>query len=215
MATKLQLYNTALRYCKERKIANLNESREPRRLLDDVWESGGVDDCLEEGMWKFATRSLRMDYDTTIEPEFGLRRAFSKPDDWVITVAVCSDEYYNVPLTHYLHENNYWYADIDQIYVRYVSNNTSYGYDLSLWPASFMRYVAAYFASEIVGKLSGGNTETIDDVEKILTKNKRKAKGKDAWNQPAQFPAPGSWVTSRARYRGETLDRGNRNRLIG
>ena len=215
MATKLQIYNTALRYCKERKLSSLTENREPRRLLDDVWDTGGVDHCLEEAMWKFATASVRLDYDPTIDPEFGYARPFSKPDDWVLTVAVCSDEYFDVPLTRYLHENNYWYADLDEIYVRYVSNGDAYGNDLSLWPASFMRFVSAYFASEIVGKLTGGNTETIDEVEAILKKNTLNAKNRDAWNQPQQFPAPGSWVSSRGRYRGETLDRGNRGSLLG
>ena len=215
MATKLQIYNTALRYCKERKLATLNETGEKRRLLDDVWAEGGVDYCLEDAMWKFATRTMRIDYDTTIEPEFGHVRAFKKPSDWVLTAAMCSDEYFDVPLTRYTHENDYWYADIDEIYVKYISNHTDYGYNLGLWPKSFQNYVSAYFANEIVGKLTGGNTETIAEVEERLEKNRLKAKNRDAWNQPQQFPAPGSWVSSRGRYRGETLDRGNRGSLLG
>jgi len=214
MTTKLQIYNTALRYCKDRSIT-LTENREPRRLLDSVWDNGGVDKCLEEAMWKFATRSVRLDYDPTVEPEFGHVRAFAKPDDWKITVAMCSDEYYDVPLTRYIHENNYWYADIDQIYVRFVSNDAAYGEDLSLWPASFADFVAAHFAKEIVNKLTGGNSETIAEVREIYRENKLTAKGKDAWNQAQAFPAPGNWSTSRGRYRGDTFDRGNRGSLLG
>ena len=42
MATRLQLYNRALRIIQERKLSSLTEKREPRFLLDDVWEEGGV-----------------------------------------------------------------------------------------------------------------------------------------------------------------------------
>lgn len=214
MTTKLRLFNNALRYCGERSIATLTENREPRRLLDDVWDDGGVDACLEEGLWKFATRSMKIDFDPTIVPDFGLTRAFAKPSDWVKTGAMCSDEYYDVPLTRYQHENNYWYADLDEIYVQYVSNHTSYGNDLSLWPKTFTDFVAAYFANEICWKLTT-NGETLNKVEGFLAANRKTAKSKDAWNQPQKFPAPGNWSTSRGRLSGDNRDRGNRGRLLG
>ena len=214
MATKLRVYNTALRYCSERKIASLTESRESRRLLDDVWDNGGVDNCLEDAMWKFATKTVRIDYDTTVARDFGYTYALSKPDDWMLTAAVCSDEYYEIPLTRYDHENNYWYADLTELYVKYISNASDYGNDLSLWPASFSDYVSAWFANEIVDKLTS-NDVTIQRVVDRLAKNKLKAKGRDAWNQPSKFPAPGNWVTSRGRLRGDNRDRGNRGSLLG
>lgn len=214
MSTKLQVYNTALRYCSERKLASLTESREPRRLLDDVWADGGVDYCLEEGQWKFAIKAVRIDYDTTIVRQFGYTYGFSKPDDWVITSAVCSDEYYEIPLTRYSHENNYWYADLTELYVKYVSNATDYGYDLSLWPSTFSNFVSAYFANEIVDKLTS-NAEIISRVDQRYTRYKNRAQNKDAMNQPQQFPAPGNWVTSRGRLRGDNRDRGNRGSLLG
>ena len=213
MATKLQVYNTALRYCSERKVT-LTQDTKARRLLDDVWDTGGVEDCLESGQWKFAMKAVRLDYDATIDESFGYTYAFAKPDDWVITSAVCSDEYFDVPLTRYSHENNYWYADLDVMYVKYVSNADDFGYDLSLWPTSFMRYVAAHFANEIVDDLSS-NGEIIARVDKRLDKNKLKAMNKDAMNQPQRFPAPGNWSSSRGRLRGVNRDRGNRGSLLG
>lgn len=214
MTDKIKVYNTALRYCGERSLASLTENREPRRLLDAVYDNGGIDTCLEEGLWKFATCTIRLDYDTTIDPEFGYRRGFSKPDDWVKTAAVCSDEYFDTPLTRYVHENNYWYADLDEIFVRYISKSTAFGYDLSLWPQTFADYVSAHFANEIVWKLTK-NDKTEAKVAKYLKDNKATAKAKDAWNQPQAFPAPGSWVTSRGRTSGDTRDRGNRHQLLG
>jgi len=214
MTTKLQMFNTALRYCGERKLSALTDSTKSRRLLDGVWAEGGVNNCLEEGLWKFATKAVRIDFDSTVDREFGFTYAFVKPTDWVTTCAVCSDEYYDIPLTRYAHENGYWYADLDLLYVKYVSDAADYGNDLSIWPSSFANYVAAYFANEIVDDLTS-NDLVIGRVTRRLEKNKGKAKNKDAMNQPQRFPAPGNWASSRGRLRGQNRDRGNRGSLLG
>jgi hypothetical protein len=120
------LYNSALTICGERTLASLTEDREPRRLLDLVWDNDGVKTCLEGGQWKFAMRTIRIDFSTTITPDFGYKRAFEKPSDWCATSALCSDEYFSSPLTEYVDENNVWYAELDEIYVRYVSDDSAY-----------------------------------------------------------------------------------------
>lgn len=215
MATKLALYNQALRYCKSRRLSSLTEDRLPRHLLDEVWAAGGVDRCLSEAQWKFATRSVKLDYDANITREYGFLRGFTKPDDWVKTVAMCSDEYYAVPLTHYQHDGNEWYSDLDEIYVRYVSNHADWGNDLGSWPAAFLNYVAAYFANEVVDKVSGGDQKTVERVMYLLDKNEKEAKSLDAWNQPTSFPAPGNWSSSRRRGARPRSDNGNRGSLLG
>jgi hypothetical protein len=214
MATKLILFNTALRYCKSRKLSSLTEDRKPRHLLDDVWAAGGVDRCLEEAQWKFATRSVKLDYDASITREYGFLRGFTKPTDWVKTVAMCSDEYFKEPLTHYHHDGNEWYSDLDAIYVRYVSNHADWGSDLSSWPAAFLNYVAAHFANEIVDDLTG-DQKTIERVMQVLDKNEKEAKSLDAWNQPTAFPASGNWSRSRRRGSRSRSDLGNRGSLLG
>lgn len=214
MASKLEIFNTALRYCREQSIASLTEDRKPRHLLDDVWDSGGLDRCLEQANWKFATRTQKLDYDTSIEPEFGYSRAFQVPSDWVVTSGVCADEYFDVPLTRYAHEAGYWYADIEIIYVKFVSNHVDYGNNIGDWPRTFADFVAAHFANEIVDRLTSDQA-TIDSVEKRLEKNRLDSMNKDAKNQPQQFPAPGNWVSSRGRSSGGNRDRGNRHSLLG
>jgi hypothetical protein len=118
-------------------------------------------------------------------------------------------------LLQYHNEGDYWFADLDQIFVRYVSGGTSYGYDLSKWPASFLNYVAAHFANEIVRKVSGGDRDTIAEVRQMLKDNKLTATSNDAWNQPTAFPAQGSWVRSRRSGRRSDSDGGNRGSLLG
>lgn len=211
--SRLKLYNDALTICGERHLASLTEEREPRRLLDHVWDNDGVDACLERGQWKFAMRAVRVDFDANVTPDFGYRRAFSKPSDWVLTSAFCYDEFFDVPITRYSDESDYWYADVDEVFIKYVSNDDAFGNDLSLWPATFSDYVAAHFATKIIMKLTSDEKKR-DSVIKWEIRQLKLAKSNDAMAGPQKFPAPGNFVNSRYRL-GSRRDRGNRNRLIG
>ena len=206
--------------CGQTFLASLSENREPRRLLDQVWDSNGVRYCLEQGQWQFAMRTQQIDYDPSTEPPFGYRRAFNKPSDWVLTSAFCSDEFFRQPLLAYADELAFWYADLDTIYVKFVSDDENYGSDLAKWPATFCDYAAAYFASKIIGKLGGdkdlitflmGPPGDMDGGE--LGRRLKIAKSRAAMTQPAQFAAQGGWTSARQGRR--TGDRGSRSRLIG
>lgn len=196
MTTKLTLFNDSLLLCGERFLASLTEERESRRLLDQVYDSGGIKACLEAGQWNFAMRSVQIDYDSGISPGFGYSRAFVKPTDWVLTSALCSDEFFRSPITRYWDEASYWYSDLDTMYVRYVSNDATYGMDYGKWPESFREYVAEYFANRIIRKLTDSEEEEAKS-DKRLKKKLLHAKSRAAMADPTMFPAPGSWVMSR------------------
>ena len=199
MTTQLDIYNGCLLHCGERFLASLTENREPRRLLDHVWSTGGVKACLEKGQWNFAMRTVQIDYDTSIEPSFGYTRAFQKPSDWVLTSAVCSDEFFTSPLIRHVDETGYWYADLDTIYVRMVSNLDSYGMSLNDWPDSFREYVEAYFAYRIIGRMTNSESET-DRLKKLSEKLLKTAKSRAAMAEPTSFPARGAWGRARNRF---------------
>lgn len=213
--SRLKIYNEALRICGETKLASLTENREARYALDDIWDNDGVKSCLEDGQWKFAKRSVQLDFDPAYDPEFGYRHAFAKPSDWCATMAVCDDEYFNSPLLQYGDETGFWYCDLEIIYVQYVSNDAAYGGDLSLWPVKFADFVAAHFAWKIIHTLTGDQTKQLK-VMGIRDKSLRIAKNHDAMADPTKFPPDGSWVNAR-RGRGGSFrrDRGSRNTLIG
>ena len=160
-ATKLSLYNGALLECGERAIASLTEDREPRRLLDRAWDAGVVNFCLGQGQWRFATRTVQLAASTTIEPTFGYRKAYEIPDDHIRTTSLCSDEYMNTPLLRYTTEQNYFFTDVEPIFLGYVSNGAGYGGDFSLWPEDFIEYVHAYLASKIIKKLYQSGTDIV------------------------------------------------------
>lgn len=210
MTDQLSIYNAALRHIGERELASLTENREPRRVLDGVWDDDFVDTCLEQGYWNFATRAIKITYSPSVEPPFGYRYAFDVPNDHVRTAAVCSDEYFNSPVLGYTTEGEYWFCDLQELYIKYVSNDNAYGMDYSLWPKSFTRWVELYLASLICERL----TQNASKQERLMKRAKRAlidARSKDAMEEATTFMPPGSWSRSRSARVGR--DRGNRSSL--
>ncbi len=220
MATdRLKLYNGALTICGERSIASLTVNEEGRRLLDNQWNDGALRHCLEQAQWKFAMRTAKLSYETAVVPSFGLRRAFAKPADWVLTSAVCQDEYYQTPLVQYADEIQFWFADLDIIYVKFVSDDVNYGLNLGHWPSTFTEYVKNYLASKIVKKLTQDkdiHAAILAPHSGSLARARLEAMNKDAMAGPPKRPARGSWVRAHNGRRafGQN-DGGNQNSLIG
>ena len=207
MATsKLVLFNDALRLCKERKLAALTDNREARHLLDAAWGDGStygtVRRCLEAGQWTFATRTVQIDYAPSITPDFGYRYAFDQPTDMVRVAGIYSDEYCRTPLLEYTDERRYWYSDLQTIFVQYISNDASYGADLSLWSEMFAKFIAADLAHEIVGNLTQG-AGAMDGVAKEWSYWRKQAKGTDGLNKPTMRLPEGSWNGARSGGRRE------------
>lgn len=207
MTSRLTLYNGGLRILGERSLLSLSENVEARRRLDTAWDGGALKYCLEAGLWNFAMRTVELTYSPSVTPSFGMRYAFDKPDDFVRTGGIWSDESMKSPLLEYRDEGPYWFAELDTIYLSYVSNDAQYGADMSLWPETFVKFFEAHLASEIAMAL----TQNRAKMEDALTVRKialRDAQAKDAMAQPTSFPPSGSW--SRARTGGQRQNWGRR-----
>lgn len=215
MATKLTVYQGACAALGIRRLSSLTENQLSRREFDGIFERGAVRQCLSMGQWNFAIRTVKINYSSDIEPQFGLRRGFVKPDDWVRTTALCPDEYFAEPLTNIniADESGYWYADLDDLYVKFVSDDEQYGGDYSKWPENFSAMVEGFFAKEACLRLTQDKAlkDRLDrDFDALLLK----AKNTDAMDEGTKFPQLGSW--SRARFSRTTRrDRGNRGSLLG
>lgn len=196
MTSKLTLYNGSLRLLGERRLLTLTEDRPARRYLDDAWDDGLVDDALEQGFWNFATRSVEMQASASVEPEFGYRYAFQKPDDYIRTAALCTDEFFKHTLNEYTDEAHYWFADYDTLYLQYISNDVDYGLNMANWPGTFVALVEAMLADE-VKELVTGNDGKYDRIKKALKDARIDARSKDAMNQPVKFAPAGTWVSAR------------------
>ena len=200
------------------KLATLTDKEESRFLLDGVWDEKLRNEVLEAGNWNFATRTSKLEFESSVTPSFGFQRAFTKPTDWRRTITIASDEYFRVPLTElgYVDEQGFFFADIDVIYIRYVSNDTSYGYDLSLWPATFTKYVEAYFGFQALAPKFLQDADEVAKKEDEVDKRLTAAQSKDALNEGVKFPPESSWARARRGRRGRSrFDLGSRSNLTG
>ena len=213
MTTKLIVYNLALAYLGLKPLVSTTEVREERYLLDIQYDAGSVRYCLEQGLWPHAKRATQIEYTSDVEPSFGLRRAFTKPTDMVRVWVVAADEYFRIPLTGVSSDPGYWFADIDTIWVQYVSDDASYGGDLTGWPETFARMVAAYLASRAKPAQNKDDERRIAIADAAYEGFASDARSKAAQEGPMQFAPMGSW--RRSRFSGNSGDRGSRSSLTG
>lgn len=218
--TRLGLYNKALQAIGERALTSIDEDVEARRALDEAWTSGGgsggnsaIRYCLEQGFWKHAMRAVKSDAASGITPSFGFTYAFAKPSDFVQIDMLSADDRFGVPLTRYEFEGDYLYADHDPIYMRFVSDDASWGADLSRWPESFSQWVGVYLATLIAPRLK--NDLDMDRLEKREMRLLADARSKDARLGPTRDVPMGNFASARfgRRWTGRA-DRGPRNRLL-
>lgn len=196
MTTKLALYNGALRKIGQPTLTAVTDEGTGRRALDAAYDEV-VAYCLERGMWNFAMRFVKLTASSSASTSFGYSYVFDKPDDWVRTAGVTVDDRGNTPLLNYDDMTDYWTADLQTIFVRYVSNDASFGMDLGRWPESFVQYVQTALAVEICDGVTGSDTKKAD-----LTKELRQAFGnasnKDEMNEAVtKFPPTGSILRAR------------------
>ena len=217
MATKAALFNEALMELGHKSLSDTGEDVEAGRVLNEVWTQV-VDDCLKTGSWNFSMETIKAVADTGVVPAFGYPEVFAKPADWVRTIGVSEDEYFSFPLLHYYDDANYWSADSSTIYVRYVSDDTGLGYELTRWPASFRRFVALELALRTCTRLTQstpGQSGLYEGVKERLDDARRAALNVDAMNEPQpKFAPQGAWNSSRSGRSGRG-DRGSRSNLTG
>ncbi len=201
MTSKLTLYNGALRKLGHDKLASLAEEAERRYVLDDVYDDT-LELCLESGQWKFANRVAEVASAIGVTPEFGFTYAFEKPSDFVRLTAISGNENLRPSLSDYREEGGYWLADVDPIYIGYVSNDTDYGMDMTLWPPSFIEFVEYSLAEAICIRLTQSDAKH-EKIKKDLKDARKNCRGLDAQAGPNRYmDTAGSWL--RNRFSGST-----------
>jgi hypothetical protein len=215
VADKLAIYNMALAHLGERKVT-LTENREPRRVLDDFWEQE-VSYCLERKFWNFTYRTIQIDASTSTVPTFGYAYAFPIPADWIRTRAISASERLTPPLLAFAEEAGYWYADVTPLYVQFNSSDPAYGRDLSLWPASFVDYVAKRLARQACNRITG-KSDRLDGPTGLIRQEEKAYKvaaANCAMNEPIRFAPQSGWVSARRRGFGSSGDNPSGGSLIG
>jgi len=214
MATKLGLYNGALMEIGAERLASATEAKESRYVLDVVYDNV-IADCLEAGDWNFAIREVKAAADTTVTENFGFSETIGKPTDWVRTVGLSANESYWPPLMDHQYQDmvSYWATNVTPIYVKYVSNNASYGLDLTIWPRSFARFVEVALAERIVLRINQNSSDKERLEKTTLPRARRDALNKDAMNEGMKFKRVSSW--NNARGGGASRERGNTSSFTG
>ncbi len=216
MATdRLGVYNVALAAIGERSLDSLSEDGEPRRELDSVWSrgNGALRFFLEQGRWMFAMRTQQLDPSATTEPEFGFEHAFELPDDFVHLDMLSADERFSLPLGAYeIEAQSVLYADVDPVYIRFISDDEDYGGDYSKWPETFTLWAGHWMATQIAARLSAQTN--LERLEQRTRKLLVDARSKNAVQAPTRYPPAGTWASARL-YGGRSVERGKRSRLIG
>jgi hypothetical protein len=198
MANRLSIYKSALRYLGNAAgLSSLTEASPSRYALDDAWRQAG-DYLLAKGMWNFAIRSVELQEDEDVEPLFGYQFAFSKPDDWVRTVSISTDPTFQDGFEDYSDETNYWYADSDTLYVRYISNDTDYGWNVGAWREPFAQTFACYLAFQCGLPLSSDKSNR-NDLFNLFKSLLTEAKTLDAVDERVARSPAGRLVKSRLR----------------
>ena len=210
MASKLSVYNQVLVSLGVYELRGLAEHRPERQILDTVW-APALRYCLARGQWNFATRAVQATPSSTEEATFGYSNVYEKPGDWVRTTGFCSDDRFEQPIRDYQDEQGFWCADLNPVYIRYVSDDPAYGGNLALWSTTFERFVVAHICSELYARFSAGlgmaTTAAGIQLRKKDEKDRLKeAQSEDAMNQPSQRVTSGAWVRAR-RGNGSRYDR--------
>lgn len=195
---RLQTYNGALRAQGSRLLATLTDDVESRYVLDDAWDNNAVQYCLETGYWAFAMRASKLDTDPDIAPKFGFPYGFTKPSDYIKLSQIAANEYFTFPLQFYADEQDKWYTALSTIYVQYLSNDSSYGFNYAAWPQSFANLVQVYLALQTNLRITK-SMEIQKKLEDQFQKTLRDARSKNAMNQPAKFMPAGTWNRARLR----------------
>ena len=211
--TKLEIYQRAILHNRMTPVTSLDESVEARRLCD-VHYTPMLNFVLENGFWRHAMRSVEITQNTGVTPAFGYEYAHDVPNDFVRRYVVSASDTLEPPLDHmssgnaYLIESNYIWTNVTPIYLRYVSNDSSYGLDLTRWPETLTEAATLELAYRICPKLTG-SAELVDDLNKMRVEALGKANQLESLQQASQATRPGRWVSSRFRdgYTGDDYRR--------
>lgn len=196
MADRLAIYRGALRLLGSSTISSLTEVHPSRLALDEAWQTTG-DLLLAEGLWNFAIRNVELSVDEDVEALYGFAYAFSKPDDWVRTLSISPDARFTEGLLQYEDEGNAWYADNDPLYVRYISDDAEYGWNIGAWRQPFAKAFETRIAFECGLPISNDKGNR-NDLWTLAKTNLARAKTLDAVDERVQVKPPGRLTRARA-----------------
>lgn len=191
MTTKLGIWNDALRMVGEHRLVSLTEDTEARYVLENAWEDAKMF-VFTEGLWNFATKTMEINADTGQTPIPGFDFVFDKPLYWLRTISISQTSLFDTEAT-YRDENNKIYANVDKLYIRFISYERADESQVENWPPAFAKLMAAYLANICAVRISGSKSDA-DALRALYRDALASAKNKDALDQAQMFTTPGNWI---------------------
>lgn len=190
-----QVYNDALYCMGVPQLISVNDDSDRRVALDNVLNQGAVEYLMENTQWHWSNTTRRIDYNPSLEPEWGYRYGFDKPSDLERVAGVFTDEYQQSPLRDYQDEGDYIFAEIQTIYLSYIVAPMLT--DPTLWPAYFRKMLAGYLAKEAAPAIQGAIANL---AEARYEERRRVAINNDAVSQPPRKIANSNWTRARTNF---------------
>lgn len=200
MTDKLSVYNIAAHHLGERALSSLSEEGKLRRVLDSFWDSA-VRFLHEQAYFNWSIAAVQWEPSDDVEPLFGWTYVYQYPVDYIRTVAISYDQYFNSPCERFELDSGYLHADMSPLYMRYVSGSTSYMLNIGAWTEAFAEALGAYLAFKACQPIKG-NKSDVGDMYSIFQKQFKTAKSCDAMNEPTRYMPPGTWARARRGFRG-------------
>lgn len=201
-ADYLNIYNDALLLLGLEQIASTADNSVRRTVLDTAMNTGLVEEILEDTGWQFGKTTEKLEYNPGIEPAFGYNRAFDKPSNLLRINGIYHDEYFQSPVDYYIDEGDYFFADLDELYIEYISR--AFLTTPAQWPMYFRKLVAAALAQLAGPSIPGAN---IENAMIQYDRRKKSAVSNNAIAGPPRKIRQGSWTSSVLGYRRNNRDR--------
>jgi hypothetical protein len=198
-----KVYNGALIILGQEKLPTGNTDHPNRVMIDTVIANGIIDAVMEDTEWQFGIKTVKIEYDVSVEPEWGFRFAHQKPADLHRLAGIFIDEEMTRPLRQYEDESGYYFCAYTEIYVKYVSSD--YISQPTSWTDTFRRLVSARIAKDIAPGVVGGLPANkaaglIAHANQVYKERNQTAQNSNAMQSPPQSIHGGDWIDSRFRY---------------
>ncbi len=199
--TKLQLYKRACILMEQTPISALTDAVESRRRLDDHYDDA-LAWLMEQGFWRCGMRTVEITQNEAVSPAFAFEFAHDMPSDFVKKYVISASEFLDPPLDEqsagnaYLIEGGYLWANVTPVYMRYLSNDSSYGLDLTRWTEGMANAVAHELAARAAPFVTGSK-ELANELHDDALALAGRAGTFDAMQQTTQATREGRWTKNR------------------
>ena len=179
---QLAIYNGALQLIGSRRLASLNEDRETRYELDEIWDLKPSYYCGELVKPLFATKLVKLASPTT-STVHDYEYVHTLPSGYVDIVSLHQDGKLDQRVERFVRDANTILCELPIVYLRYVEKSLLD--DLNNWNASFTRLIIAYMAFELSERIK---PDVLDKVSQVYQERLKIAVESNQGDEPLVRP---------------------------